>query len=191
MPTVTDREVRQLVAQARAGSRHSLGQLFDIFVDRVFRFLSHRMPSQEQAEDMTQTVFLEMIQSLPRYRPQAGAKFSTWLFQIARHRLIDFYRRQKREVPLDDIVEPAIEPAWADPVEQDALRQALSQLPERYSTVLQLRYHQDLPTAEVARIMNVSSINVRVLQHRAIKALRQRFRSRPVQPVRQFLIEAS
>lgn len=166
-------EVQRLVREAQGGNSDSAGQLFDLLFDRVYQFLSHRTPTQEIAEDLAQTVFLEMLQALPRYKQQRNAKFSTWLFQIARFRLIDFYRRQRVEPGLDEVAEISIDIHHADPIAADAVNAAVRQLPERYATILELRFRQDLSVEETAEIMKTTTTNVRVLQHRALKALRK------------------
>jgi RNA polymerase sigma-70 factor (ECF subfamily) len=168
-----DESLRKLVRQAQNGDSDCAGQLFDLLADRVFRYFAHRTPTREVAEDLTQVVFLEMIQALPRYKEQVNAKFTTWLFQIAHFRLIDYYRRQRVEPGLDEVAEPAVEARESDPIVHDRLQAALGKLPEQYATVLHLRFQQDLSAAEAAQIMGTTAMNVRVLQHRALKALRK------------------
>ncbi len=166
-------DIAALVERAQRGDRDSVAEIFELLHERIFRFFAFRTSERETAEDLTQTTFLEMIRALPRYKVQTDAKFTTWLFQIARFRLIDHYRRSGRTVPLDDVPEPVdADDEPADPHDADAVRSALAQLPEKYQTVLHLRYREDLTTAEIAAAMRTSALNVRVLQHRALNALR-------------------
>lgn len=169
-----DIDIPQLVARAQAGSEDSLSQLFDTFSNRIYRFFILRTSNKEIAEDLTQTVFLEMIQALPRYKQQTGAKFSTWLFQIARFRLIDHYRKQRPQVALEDAPEPSHEPlSNVDPLSTQQIERSLNQLPERYRTVLHLRFREELTTTEIAQVLKTTPLNVRVIQYRALRALRQ------------------
>lgn len=168
-----DAEIAELVARAQAGDEASMGQLFERLSDRIYRFFRLRTSDKATAEDLTQTVFLEMIQALPRYKVQRHAKFTTWLFQIARFRLIDHYRKQRKTVPLEEAPEPSHEPlADRDPLAAIAVEQALRQLPEKYQTVLHLRFREGLSASEVAKIMQTTALNVRVMQHRALRELR-------------------
>ncbi|MFA6512387.1 MAG: sigma-70 family RNA polymerase sigma factor [Patescibacteria group bacterium] len=169
---MTEAEIQEFVQQARDGDAEAFGVLFEEFSDRVYRFLAMRVSEKETAEDITQTVFVEMIQSLGRYKKQRNAKFSTWLFQIARFRLIDHYRSKKAHIPLEDVPEPVQEPAHADPVQDRALRDALNTLPEQQRTVLHLHFFEDMSPQEIAVVLKTTAINVRVIQHRAIKVLR-------------------
>lgn len=166
--------IADLVVRAQQGQREAMASLFDQLHTRVFRYLVMRTSDREVAEDLLQTTFLEMIRALPRYRVQTGAKFTTWLFQIARFRLIDHYRQQGRTIPLDAAPEVAADDlAPADPHVHTQVELAVQALPEHYQTVLHLRFREDLETEEIATIMKTSVLNVRVLQHRALKALRR------------------
>lgn len=166
-------EIASLVAKAQTGDGDSIGKLFELLNNRVFRFFALRTKSRELAEDLTQTVFLEMIQALPRYRVRKNAKFTTWLFQIARFRLIDHYRKQRPTVPLEEAPEPGHEPLeGVDPLRSEAIAEALRKLPEKYQTILHLRFREDLATKDIAQIMHTTQLNVRVMQFRALRALR-------------------
>lgn len=167
-------DIAALVARAKLGDRQSVGALFDTLHPRIYRFFAIRTSDRETAEDLTQTTFLEMIRALPRYTVQKDAKFTTWLFQIARFRLIDHYRKGGRTIPLDQVAEPVDDTAPTDPLAAEHVTWALRQLPEKYQTVLHLRYGEDLDTKDIARIMRTTALNVRVLQHRALKALKNR-----------------
>ncbi len=169
-----ENETQELIARAQRGDQDAMGALFERFGDRVFRYIRMRVSDTASAEDITQTVFLEMVSSLLRYKQSEKAKFSTWLFQIARHRLIDHYRRSRPTAPIDELPERIHPNLSVDPAETDGGRiaWAMAQLSERYQTVLHLRFREDLDPAEIATVLGTSALNVRVMQHRALKALR-------------------
>lgn len=168
-------KIREIVEKAKKGDQEGVAELFRLFGDRIYRFLLMRVSDQETAEDLTQTVFLEMIRSLRRYKEQKNAKFSTWLFQIARFRLIDHYRGQRAQVDIDEVSHTLT----SDPVElpdiamEQAVERAMRRLPERYASLLHFLFHEDYDISEVAKIMRISALNVRVLKHRALRALRK------------------
>lgn len=167
-------DIAALVARAQHGDRECIATIFELLHGRIYRFFAFRTSERETAEDLTQTTFLEMIRALPRYKVQTDAKFTTWLFQIARFRLIDHYRKSGRTIPLDEAPEPIDkDEERMDSFDVEAMDTALKQLPERYQTVLHLRYREDLTTGEIAAAMRTSALNVRVLQHRALNALRR------------------
>jgi RNA polymerase sigma-70 factor (ECF subfamily) len=167
-------DIADLVRQAQQGDRDAIAALFDRLHTRIYRYLILRTSNRETAEDLLQTTFLEMIRALPRYTVQSDTKFTTWLFQIARFRLIDYYRQQGRTVPLDDAPEMIAEqPEMIDPFDHARVDAALRTLPEKFQTVLHLRYREEQTTEEIAMVMKTTTINVRVIHHRALKALQQ------------------
>jgi len=172
---LSEADIQVIVAQAQQGNTDGFARLFDIFSDRIYRFFRVRLSDNETAEDLTQTVFLEMLQALKRYRTQKNAKFSTWLFQIARFRLIDHYRQHRQHVSIDDIPAQAHPNLSVDAVayEFPVAEELLNKLPENFRTVLHLRYQEQLTTSEIAQVLKTTTINIRVLHHRAIRAARK------------------
>jgi RNA polymerase sigma-70 factor (ECF subfamily) len=168
----------ELVAQAQAGDEQCAGEIFDRYRQAIYRFFTYRVGSREDAEDLTQTTFLEMVMSLHRYRPQPNASFSSWLFRIARHRLIDYYRRKKTTVQLDGLSatdHPTLQNEMSEPVVDtriQIIRAQMRRLPEKYQTILQLTLVEDLSLHEVAIIMEISDLHARVLKHRALKKIK-------------------
>lgn len=169
--------IQNLVYSAKEGETESVGQLYEHFSQRIYRFIAYRVTTREEAEDLTQEVFLEMIRSLPRYREQKGAKFSTWLFQIARFTLIDHYRTKRRTVPIETVADEGNVLLRTDPAEvnldvrAETVRQKMRELPEKYQTVLHLSFVEEMNSREIAKAMSVSVISVRVWKHRALKKL--------------------
>lgn len=171
---VEEKQIQELVAQAKQGHADSFAQLYDHLSRPIFNFLFSRIRQKEQAEDLLQTVFMKVWHNLETYKPTKKAKFSTWVFQIANYTLIDFWRTRKETSDVsivENLSEFALDPQLYE--KYDYLWAALRRLPDDYQTVLDLRFRQDLNVSEVAQIMNKTKVGVRVLQHRAIKALRE------------------
>ncbi len=170
----TETDIQALVQRAQAGDSDGVAGLFDIFSERIFRYIRMRVADEVTAEDLTQTVWLEMIQALPRYRMRPNAKFGTWLFQIARFRLIDHYRKGGREVSLEasGLEYSMSEPAKLPEIDPSIVDRVWADLPEREQTVLHLRFREGYHPGEIARVLKTTSLNVRVIQHRALKRLR-------------------
>jgi len=169
-----EEEIQDLVRRAQEGDQDAVAALFECLSTRIYRYLRLRVSNQEIAEDLTQTVFVEMLQALKRYKRESRTKFSTWLFQIARFRLIDHYRKERPSIPIEDVPERAHPNLTVAPQEIDAglVDKAIRRLPEKFQTVLHLRFREDLDPSEIATVLGTSTINVRVIQHRALKALR-------------------
>ncbi len=177
--TTGEADIPRLVREAQEGNEDSLSRLYELLSDRIYRYILMRVSHRETAEDITQVVFIEMIRSLPRYTERAGAKFSTWLFQIARHRLIDHYRRQKTVLSLDETLEshPNMQVDPAPPpddalVSSGNLTNLLKHLSERQQTILHLFFQEEMSLREIADILDISIVSVRVEKHRALKKLK-------------------
>ena len=85
-----------LIRRAQALDPGALAELYDRHFDGIYRYLFTRVRHQADAEDLTEQVFLKMVDSIQRYRPQ-GVAFSSWLYRIAHNLLVDRYRRAGRD----------------------------------------------------------------------------------------------
>src|SRR4051812_8446702 len=94
-------QLEQLLKQAQAGSDQALTSLYNHYFERVYRFVYYRVSHKETAEDLTEDVFVKIFGKLKTLEQVAA--FEGWLFQIARNRVIDYYRSKKQVVPLEEI----------------------------------------------------------------------------------------
>lgn len=174
--------VDALVEQAVGGSPEAFGRLYDLYVDRVYRHLYYRVGNANDAEDLTAEVFLNAWRAIGRYRQQ-GVPFAAWLFRIARNLAIDHYRSAQRVAELDEAV--IDEGREADPekvmelsLDRQQVRRAIFRLSEEQQQVLILRFVDGLSHADVAAVLGKSEVAVRVMQYRALAALRRALRER-------------
>ncbi len=169
-----------LVRAARAGDALAFQALYQRYARRLYAFFLGYTGDPGQAEELVNDTFVRVWRALPNYHEEGH--FRAWLFRIARNIATDAHRRRRRrpvEVPLDEADRDpalAVSPADADPRLAD-IEAALQTLPPDYRLVLLLRFIEGLSAAEVARIMDRSPEAVRVLQYRALRALRGRLPS--------------
>ena len=168
---------KQLIAKARLGDAEAFGALYEHYLVRIYRFIFLKVSGKDEAEDLTHEVFLSAWRNIPTYTEQ-GFPFSSWLYQIARNRVIDYFRTRKSEVNLEEVSETyAGESADTDSAIDTAMdaakvHSAIGCLPEEQQTLLILRYVEDLPPKEIASILDKREGAVRVMQHRAILRLK-------------------
>ena len=179
MPDQPDEE-HQLLKAAQQGEVDAFGRLYERHAAAIFRYLFAHLGSRPDAEDMTSEVFLRAWQSLPRYH-QRGVPFRAYLFRVAHNALVDAYRRRRDNprLSLEEYGDPASEQdgpveALSGKTEQAELASVLAEMKDEYRTVLVLRFLSQLSPAETAVVMQRSTGAVRVLQHRALEAMRQR-----------------
>jgi RNA polymerase sigma-70 factor (ECF subfamily) len=162
----------ELVARSLV-DRAEFGLLYDRYVTRIYRFCLRRLGNVAAAEDATSATFLKAIEALPAFR---GGSFPAWLFAIANSVVITQVRR-KSEAALDDADE-SVDPERS-PEDQALSAEAkrtlaamLREIPEDQRLVIELRL-ADLTGSEIAESMNRSVAAVKMLQHRAMKRLRE------------------
>ena len=175
---VDDVDVDTLVSRAKAGDAEAFGALYDLYADRVYRFVLVRVPQPADGEDLLQQVFLKVIESLPRYE-QRGLPFGAWLFRIARNTVIDFGRTRRVAAPLDDEVGQMADPAQPGQrlerkAELDEIRVALGSLTSEQRDVIVFRFFAQLSHAEIGAVLGKREGTIRVIQHRALAVLRGR-----------------
>lgn len=170
-----------LLDRARAGDVQALGDVYDAYAPRIYRFLYRRLGDAHLAEDLTGDVFLRALIALRDGR-FAQIDLAPWLFQIARHRLIDHFRRLPPgpvevwdERWGDAIVVQDPSPTVEDALVMEWLRWALGFLSPEQQQVIALRFDEGLSTIEVAHVLGNTATAVRALQYRALTALRRLF----------------
>ena len=171
-------EIEQtLVTQAIGGDKFAFTRLYDLHYDRVYRHVLYRVPSSQDAEDLTQLVFLQAWRAIGRYK-LTGTPFSAWLFTIAHNLVMSFYRRTKPSSPLEDDTRedrPGNDPEHNAEVQfdQDRIRSAMTQLRPEHQQVIALRFLENLAHRDIALSLGKSEGAVRVIQHRALAQLRR------------------
>lgn len=175
--TATSAPDAELIARAQGGEVEAFGQLYERYLDPIYRYIRTRVDSDADAEDLCETVFVRSFEALDRYEDQ-GHPYSAFLYRLARNLLVDHYRSQRPEIELD---QPGLERHAATTIDRqlddrEQLRKiaaTVAKLPEDYQEVIRLRVVLEFPTADVAEWMERSPGAVRVLLHRALNALRE------------------
>lgn len=178
MPDYQNVEDIQLIELAQSGKAEAFGELYERHALTIFRFIYARLDDRQDAEDITEEVFLRVWQSLSSYQEQ-GVPFLAYLFRIARNAVIDFYRSSGKFGHQESLEESPVLDSKSDPseaaianLEHQEIRQVLENLKDDYRMVLVLRFLSELSPEETAQVMGRSTGAVRVLQHRALSALR-------------------
>lgn len=150
---------------------------YDQALPHVYGYLVRRCGTAAEAEDLTAETFLVAVDAVRRGEPQAARL--PWVMGVARHKLIDHWRRRARHERRLHLLEDVPGPADPWDRELDALRarQTLEQLGAHHRTVLALRYLDDLPVPEVASLLGRTIHATEALLVRAKAAFRQAYES--------------
>lgn len=175
----SEEEVQQLVGGAQRREATAFTRLYEVYFDRVYRYVALRVNNPADAEDITEDVFLRMLESIGSFRWRE-APFAAWLLRIAHNRIVDHWRRAhtRTGVPLEEA--PPLPSEQADPQASIALfsdtqdlQAALVRLTELQRQVLALRFGAGLSVTETAKAMRRREGAVKALQHSAVAALQR------------------
>ena len=157
---------------------NAFGELYDLFVERVYRYLFFRTGSHPEAEDLTEQVFLKAWEAIERYRWQ-GRPFLAWLYRLAHNTHIDHVRTQKPTTSLNNDDRP-VELASASAageltraLDADLLARALGELTPDQQQVIVMKFLEGLDNEQIAQSMDKREGAIRALQMRALMSLRR------------------
>ena len=168
----------RLVKLAMAGDFDSYAALYTCHLDAIYRYIFYRNGDSEDAQDLTEQVFLKAWEALPNYRP-VGCNFINWLYRIAHNIVVDYHRRRKL-IHFEGLREDALWTIQSHETTLDivilkeeaaALAAGIAKLPEDYQQVIILRFIEGLGHAEIAQILDKSEVACRGIQHRALASL--------------------
>lgn len=169
--------IDHLVARAKAADRSALGELYDALLSRVYRFVYFRVSRREDAEDLTEQVFVRIFEKIRQY-DERGLPFEAWVFRIARNMIIDYYRVHHTPlVSLDDALDvpdtrSSPEAQTEVALQMEDVRAALPKLPDAYQEIIVLKFIEERDNEEISAILDKPIDHVRVLQSRAIQKLK-------------------
>ena len=174
-----DGEEEKLIQDAvKVGDSSAFGKLYDHYQPMIYRFVLVKVGRREEAEDITHQVFLQAWQNIRTYRHR-GYPFGSWLYRIARNRVIDHYRSRKDDVSLEaadtqDVSHQISQPDVSLQMDMERVMAAVRSLKPEYQDVIILRFIEDLSVRETAGAMRKTEGAVKLIQHRAIEELKKK-----------------
>lgn len=154
------------------------GQFYDIYVDKIYRFVFFKVNSAEDAKDLTSEVFLKTWQYIKN--DKAIKNLNAFVYMVARNCIIDFYRERSRKDDNEEFINEAhMAIAGDNPLlkqikqtEMAEVLKALARLKDEYREAIILHYLNELSPKEMSQILDKSPGAVRVLLYRALNALK-------------------
>ena len=180
-----------LMLRVKRGDRAAFTELVDKYQQPVMNLVYRTLHDEAEAEDLAQTVFLQVYKSAQRY--ESRAKFSTWLFTIARNLCLNEIRRRSRH-PAESIEEAHAEhedqprqqyedKSQIAPPEKllhgelaQKIEEALAGLPENQRTAILLCRQDELSYEEIAEILDCSLSATKSLIHRGRETLKEKLK---------------
>lgn len=157
--------------------RNKFGKIYDKYIEKIYRFVYLKVNSAQVAEDLTSETFLKTWEFFKKDKQKIN-NINAFLYKTAKNLVIDHYRQRGkiRIVSTDDIsiVDPRHDLEKDAKINSDVewVRKCIDGLKDDYQDVIILRYIDDLPISEIARIMGRTNGATRTLLHRALKSLK-------------------
>lgn len=169
-----------LIKAAQRGDREAAAWLYHRYVEKVHRICYRIVLDPAQAQDCVQEVWLKVFRSLDRFR--SGKSFAAWLNTVTTNTAIDYYRKwikqknhlDKNRTHAETVAadqQPGSHPS-DEALVQQKIQEALEEISVNQRAAFTLRYFEDMPTADIARVLGCAEGTVRVHIRRSLLALR-------------------
>jgi RNA polymerase sigma-70 factor (ECF subfamily) len=164
------------------GDRTAANALVERYYDEIYRYAyrqsESRTASMEQAEDLTQEIFISALRSLPTF-DRGKASFRTWLYKIASSRIIDAHRKFRPfEVQIDETEIAGNTDIAEETQKRDLLQRIeehISALPSETQRILRLHLYGDMTFAEIGKAMGLREATVKTKFYRAVQKIKEEF----------------
>ncbi|WP_050613685.1 RNA polymerase sigma factor SigW [Bacillus testis] len=178
--------VKQRIKDVLKGDHNAFGEIVEIYKDKVFQLCYRMLGNRHEAEDMAQEAFVRAYVNIHSFNIKR--KFSTWLYRIATNLCIDRIRKKKPDYYLDAEIAgtegldmysqiPSSTKKPEEEVEslelQDTIQKEILKLPEKYRTVIVLKYIEELSLKEISEILDLPIGTIKTRIHRGREALRK------------------
>ena len=170
---------KYLLFRAKNKDPEAFALVYDLYTDRIYRFIYFKVSSQEEAQDLTSEVFLKTWQYI--IDGKEIKNLNALFYKIARNLVIDHYRKaSQKDVSLTEVEGLENQPKSdenelekiAQKIQFDQVEEKLRQLKDEYREIIVLRYMEDMSISEIAQIVDKKKGAIRVILFRALNALR-------------------
>jgi RNA polymerase sigma-70 factor (ECF subfamily) len=166
---VADRISKEEIIAASEGDEAAFVKLVEAYQQSIYNLALRMVHSRTEAEDITQDIFLHLLDILDRYDPERP--FEPWLFRVATNHILNYLKRRKiKTVPMESLRQPGDSEAPAveladsnspttDPVElsekYEVLQKAVNELPPDWRAVITLHYMQSFSVNDIASTLEI------------------------------------
>ncbi|WP_073202970.1 RNA polymerase sigma factor SigW [Gracilibacillus kekensis] len=184
-----EEKIKKNIKLVKKGDQSAFEDIVSFYQNKVFAICYRMIGNRHEAEDIAQEAFIRAYINIQSF--DENRKFSTWLYRIATNLTIDKIRKKKPDYYLDAEIKgadglnmyaqlPADQALPEEEVEslemQSYIQQEIMQLPEKYRTIIALRFINELSLKEISEILEIPVGTVKTRVHRGREALRKRLR---------------
>ena len=178
---MTNWSEKKLSRNIARGDEKSFARVYDLYVNKLYKFVFLKTNSREATEEIVQDVFMKFWKFALNNGKDIKS-ISAVLYKIARHLVIDYYRSSSVDKAFFQLEENILpDGIYGKDIAKDIdteydlkeVEQAISILPEQYQNIIIMKYIDDLTNKEIAEALDKEEGNIRVLAHRALIALKK------------------
>jgi len=170
---------KYLLLRARNKDSDAYSQVYDLYVDRIYRFIYFKVNNKDDVQDLTSEVFLKVWQYI--IDGKEIKNLNAFFYQVARNLVIDYYRKSShKDITLEEPATIAEERLAFDQIKKieakiafEKVEVKLKELKDEYREVIILRYIEGLSMVEIADILGKKKGNIRVILYRALNTLKE------------------
>jgi RNA polymerase sigma-70 factor, ECF subfamily len=185
-----DALVNKRIKQVLRGDQDAFAEVIELYKDKVFQICFRMLGNRHEAEDISQEAFIRAYVNIHTFNQKR--KFSTWLYRIATNLCIDRIRKKKPDYYLDAEVtgtegltmysqvaaEGQLPEEEVEEMELQAeIQRQILKLPDKYRSVIVLKYIEELSLQEISEILDLPLGTVKTRIHRGREALRKQLRN--------------
>lgn len=169
------KNINNLAKRMKEGDSKAFGEIYDYFMPLIFRFFIRRTLSRELSEDLSQEVFLKIINKIKNFNSEDGF-FSAWVWQIARNKLIDYWRKEKglKNFSIHDLTEKTSYTDWEKRIGILDIFCEINKLKSEEKKVFSLFYLSGLSYKEISKITGKKMGTLRVIVCRLTNRIRKK-----------------
>jgi RNA polymerase sigma-70 factor (ECF subfamily) len=164
-----------LVIACQNGEPEKFGELYDLYIRKIYDFIYYKTHHKETAEDITSAVFIKAFEKIKSFDHAKGS-FSSWVYRIARNSVIDHYRTKKASINIDDVWDLSGKEDMSRDLDTaqklEKVEKYINALNGEQRDIVMLRVWQEMPYKEIAEIMGKSEASCKMAFSRAMGELR-------------------
>lgn len=171
-------EEQHLIQEFKNGNDKAFNRLVILYQEKIYWIVRRMIPDHDDANDITQNVFIKAYQSLKQFK--GDSSFYTWIYRIAINLSLNEIRRRKIRKTFSIEQDESIQliskddlpfEALAKKEQQQVIQKAIDTLPEKQKKVFVLRYYEELPYEEIAKILQTSVGGLKANYFHAVKKI--------------------
>jgi len=166
----------ELIKRCQRGDIEAFGDIYEMYVNKIYDFIYFRTSHKETAEDLTSLVFMKALEKIKDFNIELGY-FSAWIYKIARNSIIDHYRTKKVNSNIDDHLDIKSSTDLEYEIEIkcsiEKVKKYINKLNKEQRDIIIMRIWDGLSYDEIAKIIGKSEANCKVIVSRSLALIRK------------------